>query len=329
MSITDQVKQNLRKEINSGLYPGGSLLPTRHELMAKYKVSRGSIDKVIKQLVSEGVLESHQGSGTYVKSPDDQQHVYIILNNDVECVEANKFNAILSMMLTEINDLNYSIHCSSNIEEYFSEIILNPSSRVIWSRPSIRARYYIKKLKESQIAQVLINRSDPHFNYFSTDSYGAIDTVVTKIKNLNSDPRLAILVPPLSEEEPFLAVREIYFQESLHHHGLQLYLHQRTKSKSIKDVLAVLSSVFKGTNLDYLFVPDHDMLPYVLTYMAEKGHSERVKIITFDGELDSFYKGSMTIRQDWKSMFAQAIQWASSKELTDKQVLVMPEIILY
>jgi DNA-binding transcriptional regulator YhcF (GntR family) len=329
VSITNQVKQDLRKEINSGLYPGGSLLPTRHELMEKYSVSRGSIDKVIKQLVSEGVLESHQGSGTYVKSPDDQHHVYIILNNDVECAEANKFNSILSMMLTELNDLNYSIHCSSNIEEYFSSIILNPSSRVIWSRPSIRARYYIKKLKESQISQVLINRSDPEFNYFATDSYGAIDSVVEKMKGLKKDARIGLLVPPLSEEEPFLAVREIYFQECLHQHGMNLFLHKRTKGKSINDVLTVLSTVFKGTDLDYLFVPDHDMLPYVLTYMTEKGHAERVKIITFDGGLNSFYKGSMTIRQDWKAMFEQAIDWASAKELNKNQLLLMPEIITY
>ena len=90
MSITDRVREQLRKEINDGLYPGGSLLPTRYELMDKYNVSRGSIDKVIKHLVKEGVLDSHQGSGTYVKSPDTRPHIYIILNNDVECAELPK-----------------------------------------------------------------------------------------------------------------------------------------------------------------------------------------------------------------------------------------------
>ncbi|EDM26596.1 transcriptional regulator, GntR family protein [Lentisphaera araneosa HTCC2155] len=329
MSITEKVKQDLRVDINSGLYPGGCLLPTRHALMEKYSISRGSIDKVIRQLVEEGVLESHQGSGTYVRSQDNKHHIYIILNNDVECAESNKFNGILSMMLSEINDLDYSIHCSSNIEEYFSEIILNPSSRVIWSRPSIRARYYIKKLKESKIAQILINRSDPNFNYFATDTYQAIEQVSQFMKRQKESPRIGLLVPPLSEEEPFLAVREIYFQESLHKHDLPLAIHQRTASKSINDVTCILSSVFKGTDLDYLFVPDHDMLPVVLTYMAEKGHSERVKIISFDGELDPFYKGSMTIRQDWKAMFEQAISWASDDELLSPQVLVMPEIIHY
>ncbi|WDE95526.1 winged helix-turn-helix domain-containing protein [Lentisphaera profundi] len=329
MSITDRVKQELRKEINAGLYPGGSLLPTRHELMEKYSVSRGSIDKVIRQLVQEGILESHQGSGTYVKSPDNKHHIYIILNNDVECAESNKFNGILSLMLSEINDLDYSIHCSSNIEEYFSEIMLNPSSRVIWSRPSIRARYYIKKLKESAIEQILINRSDPEFNFHATDTFGAIDEVLSSIKLKDAEARIGLLVPPLSEEEPFLAVREIYFQELLHTHDLKLAIHQRTLSKKINDVAGVLSTVFKETELDYLFVPDHDMLPIVLTYMAEKGHSERVKIISFDGELDSFYKGSMTIRQNWKLMFDQALEWARSSKGISSQKLIMPEIIYY
>jgi len=329
MSITDRVREQLRKEISDGLYPGGSLLPTRHELMDKYSISRGSIDKVIKQLVQEGVLDSHQGSGTYVRSPDARPHIYIILNNDVECAEANKFNTILSQMLTQLNGMNYSVHCSSNIEEYFSQIILNTDGRVIWSRPSIRARYYIKKLNESGIKQILINRQEKNFNYLATDTVGALEKITAHIKTQKEHPRIGLLVPPFSEEEPFLAAREIYFQESLFHQGLQLAIHQRTSGKKIADVSSVLSDVLKGTELDYLFVPDHDMLAIVQTYMVERGHAGRVRLVSFDGELDSAAQGSVTIRQNWQTMFQSALDWACSEKPGDVQKLILPELVFY
>lgn len=56
----------LREDIKSGKWKPGDRLPGEYELSEHYKVSRNTMRKAIKVLAMEGLLESNQGSGTFL-----------------------------------------------------------------------------------------------------------------------------------------------------------------------------------------------------------------------------------------------------------------------
>ncbi|NNN35528.1 winged helix-turn-helix transcriptional regulator [Streptomyces sp. S3(2020)] len=49
-----------------GTYPLGSLLPSQRELAAEFEVSRDTVQRALRELSSEGRVESRQGAGTRV-----------------------------------------------------------------------------------------------------------------------------------------------------------------------------------------------------------------------------------------------------------------------
>jgi GntR family transcriptional regulator len=61
-----KIEQSLKKEIVSGKYKTGDLLPSEREMVLTYKVSRLTVRDAINRLVNQGLVEKLQGKGTYV-----------------------------------------------------------------------------------------------------------------------------------------------------------------------------------------------------------------------------------------------------------------------
>lgn len=68
-----QVLQSLRSRIVDGTYAIGTTLPTEAELVAEFGVSRHTVREALRQLRTDGLLESKQGSGTTVTGAPSQQ----------------------------------------------------------------------------------------------------------------------------------------------------------------------------------------------------------------------------------------------------------------
>lgn len=66
--MSDEVYEQLRELIISGLLKPGDKLPPERELAEKMGVSRPVVREAISRLVAKGYLENVQGSGTYVCS---------------------------------------------------------------------------------------------------------------------------------------------------------------------------------------------------------------------------------------------------------------------
>ena len=60
-----QLKEALIRFLSDEHYKADQRLPTEHELIEQFKVSRGTIRQALAQLVNEGILYKIQGSGTY------------------------------------------------------------------------------------------------------------------------------------------------------------------------------------------------------------------------------------------------------------------------
>jgi DNA-binding FadR family transcriptional regulator len=64
----EQVVQQIRERIRTGLLVPGQRLPTERELGDSFGVSRAVIREALKVLTAMGLVESRQGSGTYVRA---------------------------------------------------------------------------------------------------------------------------------------------------------------------------------------------------------------------------------------------------------------------
>lgn len=61
-----QLTEQLRKDIESGVYKRGQKIPTELELCDLYKVSRITVRKALKELEKENLLVRERGKGTFI-----------------------------------------------------------------------------------------------------------------------------------------------------------------------------------------------------------------------------------------------------------------------
>ncbi len=62
-----QLKESLKWAILEGIYDEGQQLPTEELLCNLYNVSRPVVRRAYQSLIDEGIIERHQGRGTFVK----------------------------------------------------------------------------------------------------------------------------------------------------------------------------------------------------------------------------------------------------------------------
>ena len=58
--------EDLRRQIVDGVYKEGDLLPSEHELCARYGVTRPTVRQALGSLVKDGFIRKHQGKGSIV-----------------------------------------------------------------------------------------------------------------------------------------------------------------------------------------------------------------------------------------------------------------------
>ncbi|WP_230352108.1 GntR family transcriptional regulator [Lelliottia sp. WAP21] len=71
-----QIADALREKISSGALKPGDALPTESSLQETYGVSRVTVRQALKRLTDEQIIESIQGSGSYVKEDRVNYDIY-------------------------------------------------------------------------------------------------------------------------------------------------------------------------------------------------------------------------------------------------------------
>ena len=67
-SVLNEILKQLQANIVSGMWKPGDKIDTEISLSQQLNVSRASVHSAIQQMVALGILESHQGKGTFVRS---------------------------------------------------------------------------------------------------------------------------------------------------------------------------------------------------------------------------------------------------------------------
>src|SRR6185369_12033941 len=60
-----RVKQHLKQGLASGRWPPGALMPSEAELVAEFGVSRMTVNRALRELQAEGLVDRSQGVGTF------------------------------------------------------------------------------------------------------------------------------------------------------------------------------------------------------------------------------------------------------------------------
>ena len=98
-----QIAATIKKQISAGKYQPGQSLPTEAQLREEFSVSRVTIRQAIKLLVDEDILESIQGSGTYVRRKR-VNHIYQMTSMDekLENMDVNTRSEVISSKLSTL-----------------------------------------------------------------------------------------------------------------------------------------------------------------------------------------------------------------------------------
>ncbi len=60
-----RVKRHLKDRLSQGFFPPGALMPSEAELVAQFGVSRMTVNRALRELQTEGLVERVQGVGTF------------------------------------------------------------------------------------------------------------------------------------------------------------------------------------------------------------------------------------------------------------------------
>jgi len=82
-----QIADNLRERISSGVLRPGEQLPTEPQLAEAYDASRSTIRLAIGILTTNGLIETRQGMGTYVRQPAALRTVLLTREEDWQAGE--------------------------------------------------------------------------------------------------------------------------------------------------------------------------------------------------------------------------------------------------
>ena len=120
-SITSQVVNYLKENIESGAWKVGEKIPSENQMVADLGVSRSSIRAAIQYLIGLGVLKSQQGKGTFlidcqVESWDETQNKI----NSMDCMDIYKVLEFRRILEPEA--------CRMAVEHYAPEIFADLQS---------------------------------------------------------------------------------------------------------------------------------------------------------------------------------------------------------
>lgn len=69
-----QLKRQILDAIQSGVWPPGTKLPTEQELVGMTPYSLGTVQRAMRELVRDGLVERRQGRGSFVRENRQQMH---------------------------------------------------------------------------------------------------------------------------------------------------------------------------------------------------------------------------------------------------------------
>jgi GntR family transcriptional regulator, histidine utilization repressor len=97
-----QLKQMILDRIASGEWGEGTRLPSEHEFVEQYGLSRMTIHRALRELSEQGVLSRHQGIGTFVLPPAPRSELLAIRDIAEDIVRRGNEHSCKVLVLDEV-----------------------------------------------------------------------------------------------------------------------------------------------------------------------------------------------------------------------------------
>lgn len=126
-SISDQVFQQLERQMLSGEWKPGDKLPSENDLAADFGVSRMTVRQAIQKLTALGLLETRLGEGTFVRSYTPG----IVMNNIIPAfylgenslMEVLEFRRMVEIPTAELATQKVTEEGLQKLETIFNEMV--------------------------------------------------------------------------------------------------------------------------------------------------------------------------------------------------------------
>lgn len=173
-SMYRQIADALREKISAGELKPGDALPTESSLQEAFNVSRVTVRQALKLLTEEQIVESIQGSGTYVKEERVNYDIYqltgfyekladrnVDTHSEVSIFEVLKADAKLAEKLNLSHDdkvwhvkrVRFIKQKPVNLEETWMPLALFPD--LTWEVMENSKYHYVEQIKK-----LVIDRSE-------------------------------------------------------------------------------------------------------------------------------------------------------------------------
>ena len=80
LALYAQVKEHISRKIQDGTWPAGHRLPSEHELVAQFGISRMTVNRALRELVEQGRIVRVAGVGSFVAEDKPQSTLLQIAN---------------------------------------------------------------------------------------------------------------------------------------------------------------------------------------------------------------------------------------------------------
>lgn len=106
MTKYEQIAEDLHDKIIGGIYKENEQLPLEKEMCEHYNVSRITIKKAVDTLVMKGLVVKRRGSGTFVKSIDNEEIKDFSYGRQFEGFTQTAYNKEVKSKILEFKVLN-------------------------------------------------------------------------------------------------------------------------------------------------------------------------------------------------------------------------------
>ena len=167
--LFEEIKDFIKNQIEDKVYKNGDKIPTEMELAKTFNTSRQTVNKALRDLVLDDIIERFPRSGSFVKTTVAQTSILDLKNIEEEINErGNKYsNSIVSLNIIKANEkIAKILHVVKDEEIYISQMIHKENGIPVrfdtrYIKPTSAKNYIKQDFKETTPAKYLKENCPP------------------------------------------------------------------------------------------------------------------------------------------------------------------------
>ena len=161
--LFEEIKNYIKKQIEDKNYIKGERIPTEMEFAKIFKTSRQTVNKALRDLVLDDIIERFPRSGTFIKTVVPQTSVLDLKNIAEEIKERgnNYSNKLVSLNIIKANEeIAKVLHVVKDEEIYISQMVHEENGIPVrfdtrYIKPSAAQEYINQDFRETTPAKYL------------------------------------------------------------------------------------------------------------------------------------------------------------------------------